>query len=254
MQYPARRRAALTPALLAGAALAAAPLAAGLLAGNGTAGVALAADDSSGTTTIYRWVDAQGVVHYTDSPQPGAQQLHVQPAQTYRAPAIANVAEPDTAADAASAYQVCLINQPSQQQSFYAPEQVVVNVELVPRLHDGDQVTVTLDGQALPAADASGMDFQINAPFRGAHTLTAVVHDPSGRALCRAPPVTFYVRRPSLLSPQSPVGTVPGGTPGVAGVPVVPGGASVPRTSAGGAAAPPTSRLPAPPSAPPLPR
>ena len=43
------------------------------------------AADSNGGTTTYRWVDAQGVVHYSDTPQPGAETLQIQPAQTFSA-------------------------------------------------------------------------------------------------------------------------------------------------------------------------
>jgi len=39
--------------------------------------------DASGSATVYRWVDAQGVVHYSDHPRPGAQRLQIQPAQTF---------------------------------------------------------------------------------------------------------------------------------------------------------------------------
>jgi hypothetical protein len=224
MRSPACRRAALTFALLAGA----------------LAGAVLAADAVPGTTTIYRWVDAQGVVHYTDSPQPGAQQLHVPPAQTYRAPPVQDGAGgvgSDAAGDAsAPVYQACLIEQPTAQQSLYAPEQVIVNVAVLPRLRDGDQLAVAFDGHPLSPVDGSGFDFAIQQPDRGAHTLSAVVHDPSGRAVCRAPPVTFYVQRPSLLSPQSPARAD-------LGQPAPAGAATVPR-----------SAPPPPPAAPPLPR
>jgi hypothetical protein len=227
MQCPTCRRAALTLALLAGALLASALPAGSALAANGSSG--------SGATTIYRWVDAQGVVHYTDSPQPGAQQLQVQPAQTYRAPAAQDVPSADAAGPPGSTYEACLIAQPTAQQSFYAPDQVIVNVEIVPALQSGDQLSVTVDGTPLPPADDSGTDFAITAPYRGAHTLAAVVHDASGRTLCRAPPVTFYVQRPSLLSPQSPARA------GLA--PAAPGGvATIPHGNA-----------PPPPAAPPLP-
>jgi len=202
------------------AALAAAALAGALLGMAGPGSAALGAD-SPGTTTIYRWVDAKGVVHYTDSPQPGAQQLHVPPAQTYRAPPVRDVPVGSPAGEAAPSYEACLIAQPASQHSFYAPEQVIVNIELVPALRAGDRLTVTADGSALAPADPSGLNFAIQAPDRGAHTVTAVVHDPSGRAACRAPPVTFYVRRPSLLSPLSPQRGR--SVPGVPGVPAVPG-------------------------------
>ena len=34
--------------------------------------------------TVYRWVDDQGVVHYSDQPHANAEKLHVNAAQTYK--------------------------------------------------------------------------------------------------------------------------------------------------------------------------
>ena len=34
--------------------------------------------------TVYKWVDENGVVHYSDQPHPNAQKIHVQAAQTYK--------------------------------------------------------------------------------------------------------------------------------------------------------------------------
>ena len=165
---------------------------------------ALAADQS--TTTTYRWVDAQGVVHYSDTPQPGAEQVKIHPAQTYSAPPTAgaangHVSDPETG----SVYQSCNVQQPTAEQSFYAPEDITVTVSLQPELRAGDQVSVTLDGAQLQAPDgAAALHFRVANPDRGSHTVSVTVHDPSGTVVCTSSAVTFYVERPSKLSPQSP--------------------------------------------------
>src|SRR6202158_6513900 len=73
------------------------------------------------TTTTYRWVDAQGVVHYSDTPQPGAQVIQVPSAQTYRAPppppAAPAAATPD---EPASPYQSCGLAQPGAEELVFA--------------------------------------------------------------------------------------------------------------------------------------
>ena len=74
-------------------------------------------------TTMYRWVDAQGVVHYSDQPQPGAQSIQMQSAQTYRAPAqpkpAANAAAPASGAQPPRfTYRSCAITQPTAEQEF----------------------------------------------------------------------------------------------------------------------------------------
>jgi Domain of unknown function (DUF4124) len=181
------------------AALLAALAAAGLLA-SGSGAVAQ-------TVTTYRWVDAQGVVHYQDTPKAGAQIIQLQSAQTYRAPplpsAASRAATAATQQDPASPYQSCGIAEPAPETSLFAPDTVPISVSIAPGLRPGDQVVLTVDGSALEPA-AGGQQYQVAAPERGAHTITAIVRDPDGKPVCRAVPVTFYVQRPSLLSPTSP--------------------------------------------------
>jgi hypothetical protein len=179
---------------------AAATLAAlGLLASGGSA--------VAQTTTTYRWVDAQGVVHYSDTPHPGAQVIQLPSAQTYRAPpppsAASKAAAAATQEDPASPYQSCGIAEPAPEASLFAPESVPISVSIAPGLRPGDQVVVTADGTVLEPT-AAALQYQVAAPDRGAHTVTAIVRDPDGKPVCRAVPVTFYVQRPSLLSPTSP--------------------------------------------------
>ncbi|MGA2024537.1 MAG: DUF4124 domain-containing protein [Steroidobacteraceae bacterium] len=176
-------RAALIPALLV------------ILA---TAGLAAAA-------TMYRWVDANGVVHYSDTPQPGAEQVAMPNAQTYRATPVPTTSPDATpkAADAAG-YQSCSITSPAADDTLFAPEALTVSVQVVPNLRPGDQVIVTLDGATLQSGSSGALSYQVAAPERGAHTVSAAVHDAQGNTVCNAPDITFNVQRPSLLSPQSP--------------------------------------------------
>jgi hypothetical protein len=159
------------------------------------------------TTTTYRWVDAQGVVHYSDTPQPGAQVIQLAPAQTYRAPptppAPAAASKAATANPSGSPYQSCGVVEPAAESSIFAPESVPVAVQLTPNLRPGDQIAVTVDGVALQPVSPGRLEFQISAPERGAHTVNTDVRDGEGTVVCHAAS-TFYVQRPSLNSPQSP--------------------------------------------------
>ena len=44
--------------------------------------------------TLYKWVDSQGNVHYSDKPQPGAQKLTLPKATTYTAPTAGELPAP----------------------------------------------------------------------------------------------------------------------------------------------------------------
>jgi hypothetical protein len=164
---------------------------------------AFGADQS--TTTTYRWVDAQGVVHYSDTPQPGAELLKIHPAQTYSASPTSSQPNGRAVEEKAGAvYQVCSVQHPSAEQSFFAPENITVSLNLQPTLRSEDHVAVTLDGAPLEPLDDSPTHFRISDPDRGAHTLSVSVRDASGSVVCNSPSVTFYVQRPSRLTPQSP--------------------------------------------------
>jgi hypothetical protein len=155
-------------------------------------------------TTLYRWVDAQGIVHYSDTPQPGAQTIEVHSAQGYHAPPASRgsgQSSPGPAEQPPAEYE-CHISSPLPQQSFFSPETVAISVSVSPALVAGDQILVYVDGNPLPSS--SGQDFQVNQPDRGGHTISATVRAADGRTACTAAPVTFEVQRPSLLSPTSP--------------------------------------------------
>ena len=182
------------------------------------AALALAATAMTATAvaaTTYRWVDDQGVVHYSDTPHPGAQELHLSGAQTYHdTPPSESPYTPyqpgpsseptDSAGSNPYGYQSCAITQPPPNTDLFAPDSVSVSVDLNPALHPGDRLQVMVDGVALQAPGNS-LSFQLQAPDRGTHTISAQVRNPQGTVLCNAAPITFSVQRPSVNSPVSPV-------------------------------------------------
>jgi hypothetical protein len=174
----------------------------------GCVGAVLAASDEGDSTTLYRWVDAQGVTHFSDTPQPGAEKMQVAPAQTFSSTPVPGSQSTLPGAPAASGiYQACEIAAPTAEQSFFSPDVVGVSVHLVPELRDGDHLSVSVDGHELPSPGDDVRVFQIANPDRGAHVALAVVRDATGHTLCTSGSVTFYVQRPSLLSPLSPAHT-----------------------------------------------
>ena len=171
----------------------------------------LAGTDTASAAKTYRWVDAQGVVHYSDTPQPGAQQVTLPPAQTYSAPQAATpppALTPTVPAGSPPApeetYQSCAITQPLAETSLFAPDSVHVAVTLDPPLRDGDRLQVLLDGQPLDSKSPTATSLEAPQPDRGAHVLSAVVRDTTGKMVCSSSGVTFYVQRPSVLAPLGP--------------------------------------------------
>jgi len=154
----------------------------------------------------YRWVDANGVVHYSDQPGPGAQKIELPQAQTYRAvPPPPSVPSPPAApAKPTDAYQSCAIIEPASEATVFELEAVTVRVSLQPAQRPGDSVSINFDGATIAPTSSNALDFRISPIDRGAHTVTAVVRDAGNTTVCTSAAVTFYVRQPSVLSPQSP--------------------------------------------------
>jgi hypothetical protein len=158
--------------------------------------------------TVYRWVDDNGVVHYSDQPHANAEKLHVNAAQSYKpaasdsAPAGGGGQAPATAA-AAAAYRGCAIVQPQDDQTFTNIDSLTVVVQTDPQLHSGDRVYVTVDGQALNGGSPTGAQFVLSPVERGTHTAQAQVKDSGGAVHCQTPAVTFHVQQNSVLNPNN---------------------------------------------------
>jgi len=158
------------------------------------------------SATVYKWVDANGVVHYSDQPQPGAEKVHVDQPQSYRGADTAAAANSGNSAAESeeSSEGSCDLESP-------APDEVLMNTSTVSgklrmnlKLNPGDHIAVTLDGQRYDTNDASGV-FTLTDVYRGTHTLSAIVLSADGETRCQTTTITFHVRQPSVASPTTPV-------------------------------------------------
>ena len=157
--------------------------------------------------TVYKWVDDNGVTHYSDQPHENAQKVELKALQTYSAPKVPASPYPAPASPAKSApyYQSCAISTPENDQAFMNATSVNAGVSVVPAVRPGDTAVVTLDGQRLPGVPASGGQFSISPIDRGTHSIQVVVQDAQGKSVCQSKSVTFHVQQTSLLSPSSPL-------------------------------------------------
>jgi len=158
--------------------------------------------------TVYKWVDENGVVHYSDQPHADAQKVQVEAAQTYKSAEAATAAVPaGTPApqlNAPPSYQGCAIAQPTEDQVFLNADSLTIIVRTDPTLHPGDKVYLTMDGQPLNQGAATGAQYVLSPVDRGTHTIQAVVRNSDGGLMCQTPGVTFNVRQPSVLAPANP--------------------------------------------------
>jgi hypothetical protein len=159
-------------------------------------------------TTVYRWVDENGVIHYSDQPHQNAEKLHLQTVQTYNSSADTGAFAAQPPAPAAvhtNTYTGCAISSPQDASTFMNLDTLNVSVRTDPALHPGDQIYVLMDGQPLNNGAPTGSQFTVSPVDRGSHTLQALIKSSSGEVLCQSPGVTFDVHQPSLQNPVNPV-------------------------------------------------
>jgi len=159
--------------------------------------------------TVYKWVDADGITHYTDQPHPGAIKIQLQGAQTYSAaasqrgaPAAAAAAARRSSAPAGAVYSACEVTRPTNEEVFVNASSVPANVHVDPSLRSGDRLSVMLDGAPLTASTPIDSEFMLSSVVRGTHALTVKVEDASGTVVCQSASVIFHVRQPSVLAPN----------------------------------------------------
>lgn len=155
----------------------------------------------------YRWVDENGVVHYSDRPEPGAERIDLPSDKTVarRSPPAASRTRPageQPTNPAAFKYESLDIASPAAEETLWNIEGALnVTLNLQPPLQDGHQVRVYFDGNPTLV---EGTSFQITEVYRGVHNLQAEVLDATGKLMIRSVPNRFYVQQNSIINKQIP--------------------------------------------------
>ncbi len=157
---------------------------------------------------VYRWVDENGQVNYSDRPGPGAVRIEV-PAGAPSPDAGPAAPPPQSQAmvpqpSAAAGYETLEVLEPAPLDTLWGTGgKVGIAIGIAPDLQPGHRVGLYLDGErAGPAGRATR--FEIEAVPRGEHTVRAVVLDAADRELLRSAPVTFFVQQTSIHYPLNP--------------------------------------------------
>jgi len=119
---------------------------------------------------VYRVVDAQGNITYTDAPEAGKRKEEIEVPRINLQPALTPTPNPTPAPADAIKYQAKILSPAND--STIPPGQlsVAVAVELKPALQQGHRVRVMLDGKA-QGKPSTRTAFQLSKLVRGTHQL-----------------------------------------------------------------------------------
>lgn len=149
---------------------------------------------------VYRWIDADGTVTYSDRPQPGSERLKLTPLQTYNpAPVSKGTASVPTQTRQFEDYEEFAILAPRNNATFRNNGgNVDVQLKLEPVLRSTHTVGIILNDRTVGEA-GSTMSLTLSNVDRGTHRLQAVIMDKSGNELARTDPVTFHLHRTTVF-------------------------------------------------------
>ncbi len=160
----------------------------------------------SAMAEAYKWVDEEGVTHYSDRPQEGAEVLELSEytrttgAQIYRAPRdAADGGEGAPPEQEPFKYESLAVASPGAEETLWNIEGVLnVSLALSPGLQRGHRVRVYFDGQPRMV---SGTSFRIEEVWRGVHNIQAEVIDETGKLMIRSQTNRFYVQQSTVSTP-----------------------------------------------------
>lgn len=169
------------------------------------AGAALQAQE------VYKVIQPDGTVEFTDSPPPGeaAEQVDIPPLNTAEPPPAPSPSASPTAA--AQGYSEFRITRPGNGESIRDNAgNVDIDLSLKPTLRSGDKIDVLLDGRSVGGGNKTAIT--LSEMDRGTHSVQALVKDPAGKVVARSNSVTFTLqRRSGILQPGPPRPTPFGG-------------------------------------------
>lgn len=162
-------------------------------------------------TTLYKWVDENGVTHWSDKPSDGAAAVEIQSPQTFSAPPLpARSSDADSGDDETqNPYQMFEIAEPLADKTYWNLEgNLNVRLRVSPRLRVGHSIFMYVDGQRVNNLPTRQANFTLPEMWRGTHILTATIADRAGSVVTQSEPITFHIQQTSIQNPNNP--NVPG--------------------------------------------
>ena len=150
---------------------------------------------------VYRSVDENGNIVYTDKPTPDAEKIRIDEIQTIESPDVEPFEYTPPASDTSVTYNVT-ITSPEEGAAIRSNNgDISISAAVNPGLSIGQQLALYLDGNVVATG---GPRFDLTNIDRGTHSAVVAVHDKAGTVIQRSGPVSFTVLRASVEKKQAP--------------------------------------------------
>lgn len=152
--------------------------------------------------TIYKTVDAEGNIVFSDVPSEGAEEIKIKKAQAINpAKARSFKLSPEEDISKKFNYTKLAIVSPENDSTIHGGDgNVNITATLEPDLNEKDVMVLFMDGKEMLSGKAA--QFLLANIDRGTHSIYVAVKNEEDKVLKRSDIVTFHVRRIAQLSPD----------------------------------------------------
>jgi len=160
-------------------------------------GITLAAPVHPSTAKIYVWRNEKGVLVFSDSPRPGAEEVKTKPGNVIQSSTSIDTEVLDiTPQEIAEQYEIA-INTPKNNATIRDNTgSIYIAGGIKPRFKAGLEVQLILDGKPHQKPQKHSM-FSLRDIDRGEHKIKMLLLDDKGKVIASSTSVTFYMHRAS---------------------------------------------------------
>ncbi|GIU11204.1 MULTISPECIES: DUF4124 domain-containing protein [unclassified Shewanella] len=154
--------------------------------------------------TVYKWVDENGKVHFSDKPVKNAEvvELNENTQNNIKLPDPVVLPDLNTADDTDKASYKLNIASPSEEETIRNNEgEITLIAKSHPQLSPAHEFVLFMDGQQLGSAQKSGL-FKLSDIDRGEHSFVVKVLSKNGKQLATTPPRKVFLHRTHLNQPK----------------------------------------------------
>ncbi len=144
---------------------------------------------------IYKWVDDNGSVHFSDKPRPGAETITLPPTQTYSPPKATEPLPPvpEITPQTTATYTKLMIVQPQDQETLRSNQGILSVISRVePELNTGDKLQLIYDGSPVGPPQTEPA-FTLKQVYRGSHTLQLQIVNEAGAVIASSDTITIFM-------------------------------------------------------------
>ena len=159
--------------------------------------ISLSANLVANENQVYKSVDSDGNVSFSDAPTGEAEKIKVKPLPTINLSPTPKIEtyKPATTTEKDVAYSQLVITSPQEEEAIWNQPVITAQVKLQPGLKKNHTISIMLDDVALPG---NGLSRPMKNLERGAHILNAHIKDAEGFIIQSAQPVQFQVHKTSV--------------------------------------------------------